>query len=390
MKLCTRLQQKARIHLTAVKFHCLFICGALICLSRAPYDSASAFIMSGADLRGRINHEQYGTFDKSKDAAKDTDKNSQKTVLFAAWTTPPRDQWSLTWNFTSIKGLEWFHLYLWMAKDLSWTQDWYIGGMFFGTAAVVMSGYLVFQTFLLKNYVEAWHYIGQFFWLLSSYWWMWGEIHDSEYPDEPETRHDHTHQARVIIGCAFCWVLAYYAVVKPFKLLPANSDEATAAYEEADIEPHSFVAPIIPTWRRYENLHILFWLGKDTAWIFDWSIMWWPFAALTVAIAADFVATTSLYPGYGIHHAHYVAQALWVVANLLWAFSDITYGEDLIPEPLLSPTSRSLRWWAAWLLVAALAGLAAVHAVWIAAAPRTPPRKAKADDPPPPAAAGPR
>jgi hypothetical protein len=352
---------------------------------------ASSIEMSGADLRGRTNHDQYGTFDKSEVEARDTDKISQKTAFLAAWTTPPNEKWSLAWNFTSTKGLEWFHLYLWMAKDLSWAQDWYIGGLFFGTAAVVMSGYLVFQTFIKKNHVESWHYIGQFFWLLSNYWWMWGEIHDSEYPDEPKIYPDHTRQSSILMGCAFCWVLSYYVVVKPFKLLPAISDEAAAAYEVTDMEPHSFITPIIPTWRQYENLHILFWLGKDAAWMFAWPAMWWPFAALTVALAADFVATTSLHPGQGIHHAHYIAQALWVLSNLLWAFSDITYGEDLDPQPLLSPAGprRSLRWWAAWLLVAGLAGLAAVHAVWIAAPSRAPARKPKADGPAP-AAAGPR
>jgi hypothetical protein len=342
--------------------------------------------MSGADIRGRSNHDQYGTFSKSGEAVKDGENISQKTFLFAAWTTPPNEKWTPTWNFASIRGLEWFHLYLWMAKDLSWAQDWYIGGMFFGTAAVVMSGYLVFQTLLLKNYIEAWHYIGQFFWLLSNYWWMWGEIHDSEYPDEPIIYPDHKQQAGVMMGSAFCWVLAYYVVIRPFKILPPTSDEALAAYEVADIEPHSVIVPFLPTWRLYENLHILFWLGKDTAWINGWSLMWWPFAALTAAIAADFVATTSLYRGHGIHHAHYIAQALWVLSNLLWAYTEIYFGEDALPEPLLSPASpsRGLRWWSAWLLVAAFVLLAAVHAAWILAGNRGPARKAKADD------AGPR
>lgn len=246
--------------------------------------------------------------------------------------------------------------------------------MFFGTAAVIWSGFLLFKTFLVKNYVESWHYVGQFFWLLANYWWMWGEIHDSEYPDEPKIYKDHTFQASIVMTAALLWIFAYYVVISPFKLLPITSEEALAPYTDGDIEPHAFLAPLVPTWRRYENLHILFWLGKDTAWIHRWPIMWWPFAVLTVVIAVDFVVTTSLYPGHGVSHAHYIAQAAWVLSNLVWAFSELYFGEEELPPPLIpvDPVSAaaSARWWSSWLLVAALAVLAAAHAAWIAASSR--------------------
>ena len=336
--------------------------------------------MSTSDLRGRGNADQYGTF--SSDGAR-TGTASTKTYLFAAWTTVPKDKWTPTWNFNTQKGLEWFHLYMWMAKDLAWAQDWYIAGMFFGTAAVLWSAFLLFQTFQIRNYIESGHYIGQFFWLLANYWWMWGEIHDSEYPEEPKTYEDHRFQAASLMLAAFGWLVVYHAVLLPFNLLPTTTEDALAPYADPEIEPHAVLAPLAPTWRSYENLHVLFWLGKDTAWSNSWPIMWWPFAALTVAIAADFVATTSLYPGRGVDHAHYVAQALWVLANLLWAFSELYYGEE-DPTPLfpadLAAAAAQPRWWCGWILVAALAVLAAAQAAWAYVSLRPPPSRAKADD----------
>jgi hypothetical protein len=324
--------------------------------------------MSSADIRERSNQGQYGTFNQNQQ--EESEDKDRKTRPLAAYTTIPNERWSLWWNFQSTKGMEWFHLYLWMAKDLSWTQDFYIGGMFFGTAAVVWSGYLLFQAFQLKNYVESWHFVGQFFWLLANYWWMWGEIHDSEYPEEPPIFKDHTYQASAIMTAALLWIVAYYAVIAPFKLLPETSEESKAPYKDGDIEPHPLLVPYIPTWRHYENLHILFWLGKDTAWIHRWPIMWWPFAVFTVAIAVDFVVTTSSYPGHGISHAHYIAQAIWVLSNLVWAYSELYFGDEDPPIPPLFSAdpvaaASSSRWVCSWFLVGAFAVVLAAHVAWI-------------------------
>jgi hypothetical protein len=44
-------------------------------------------------------------------------------ALLGAWRTLPHQPFSLLWFITSLRGAEWFHLYLWMMKDLAWTQN---------------------------------------------------------------------------------------------------------------------------------------------------------------------------------------------------------------------------------------------------------------------------
>ncbi len=50
----------------------------------------------------------------------DTHESGDSTPL-AAWTTEPLLPFSPRWLLFSIRGAEWFHLYLWMLKDLFWT-----------------------------------------------------------------------------------------------------------------------------------------------------------------------------------------------------------------------------------------------------------------------------
>jgi hypothetical protein len=46
--------------------------------------------------------------------------------------------------------LENIHLHLWLLKDLSWAQDWYYAGLFFGSLAVAFS-FLLFCSALISR-----------------------------------------------------------------------------------------------------------------------------------------------------------------------------------------------------------------------------------------------
>jgi hypothetical protein len=48
-----------------------------------------------------------------------------------------------------------------------------------------------------------------------------------------------------------------------------------------------------PTWRSYENVHIFFWLAKDTSWNHNWNVPWIVFSIPTVLVALDFVWQTA-------------------------------------------------------------------------------------------------
>jgi hypothetical protein len=312
---------------------------------------------------------------------------------FGALTTLPRDKWEWKW-FSTVKGSDWLHLYMWMVKDLAWAQGWYAVGMISGAAALVWSAVLEYLALKEKNYVEAWHYMAQFLWLLGNFWWMWGDLHDTAYPKEVPLYAEAKSQSAVVLIAAMAFLTFNYAVLRPFKLLPPAPDHSAQRYNDSEVKPppHLHLLFLFPTWRQYEHVHILLWLGKDLALALLAPVPWCAASALTLAVAADFAATTSSYPGMAVDHAHYVAQLLWVVASAAWAFDELLLrggDTDTDVAPLLPPTPaalRSGRWWSAWILIAALALLAALHAAWLALSPRIPPRpRAKAE--PPPAAA---
>mmetsp|Transcript_28467 Transcript_28467/g.75027 ORF Transcript_28467/g.75027 Transcript_28467/m.75027 type:complete len:121 (+) Transcript_28467:91-453(+) len=78
----------------------------------------------------------------------DSHHRVEEQWCLAAWFTYPYFKWRPRWYFTTIRGAEWFHVYLWLLKDLSWTQDWNYLGIFSGFAAVFWSLFLMFQVIL--------------------------------------------------------------------------------------------------------------------------------------------------------------------------------------------------------------------------------------------------
>ena len=60
-------------------------------------------------------------------------------------------------------------------------------------------------------------------------------------------------------------------------------------------------------------------------------LVWIIFVIPTLTVAFDFVLVTLFSKGLFIDHMHYVAQLLWVSANILWAFGEIYYPENDYP-----------------------------------------------------------
>ena len=309
--------------------------------------------------------------DSSRDA-----EEIPRTGCFGALSTLPNEPWELAW-FGTVKGSEWVHLYLWMAKDLSWAQGWYFLGLIFGVSAVLWSVYLLNESVRLTNYVEAWHYVAQFLWLFGNFWWMWGDLHDSSYPSETKIYPAAKLQAAVVFIAAMAWLVLYYALVRPLKLLPAPSVEADYKYSQSQVKPpaHLHLLFLFPTWRQYEHIHILLWLRKDTANCLVWPGTWCVLTILTLLVALDFAATTSFYRGMAVDHVHYVAQLLWVAAAAAWAGDELLLrrSEDDPAVPLLSLAPAELgsgRWYCACTLILALALVATLHAAWLALSDR--------------------
>ena len=100
------------------------------------------------------------------------------------WFHPPDVVFRPSW-LTSIRGSENFHIYLWILKDLSWAQSWWISGHVFGIAAILWSFYILSHTVRDRNTNEIMTNFSTFMWLFGNTWWMIGDIHGA-YPHDSQ------------------------------------------------------------------------------------------------------------------------------------------------------------------------------------------------------------
>jgi hypothetical protein len=153
---------------------------------------------------------------------------------------------------------------------------------------------------------------------------MSGEIYDHQYPPDNENGGYYTgrqHTAGAVLSVALGWIGFYYIVLRGHKEINVKPCKASLRkYDESGLVcRYSF----INSWREYENLHILWWWGKDAAWNLEIKEMWIVFAIPTVMMAFDFVISSFSVKKSWIDHVHYVAQFIWVVANLVWASGEL-------------------------------------------------------------------
>lgn len=81
--------------------------------------------------------------------------------------------WSIEYYFT-VRGSENFHIYLWVAKDLAWTQDAYWPSMIFGSMALAWCGVLAFNAIRHRSIDEVYMLIALTMWLAANFVWMAG------------------------------------------------------------------------------------------------------------------------------------------------------------------------------------------------------------------------
>lgn len=243
------------------------------------------------------------------------------------WLVDPDIDWNISWYF-EIRGAESLHLYLWVLKDLSWVQDWYMAGHIFGILAILWGCFILSHAVHYRNIKEIWTTIGQILWLFANLWWMMGEIHDDNYPSDTPIYEQRMLDARYIMLATIIWFIIYYSIIKPCKICyPTITSEAI--YDNTGLT--SRIPLLLRTWREYENIHIVFWLCKDYAWNILNPILWIIFVIPTLIIAFDFVFITLYQQELLIEHCHYIAQLLWVYANIVWAQGEIFY--PLVDKP---------------------------------------------------------
>ena len=67
------------------------------------------------------------------------------------------------------------HIYLWLLKDLAWSQDWYWPALIFGTMALAWCAVLFYEAYRLRSIYEAYMTVGITMWLAANFVWMAGE-----------------------------------------------------------------------------------------------------------------------------------------------------------------------------------------------------------------------
>lgn len=284
------------------------------------------------------------------------------------WLNAPDEPWS--WSFyLSERGLDNIHIYFWITKDLCWVQSWFFAGIAIGSTACLYALLLAFRAiYWQRNISLFWIKIAEFLWLFANFWWMIGELHDDHYGytdnDDNSIVDKYTHEGGCMLIATMVWVSLYYIILKPLKLLDEEDNH--------DVDATSSLKPrfsfFFKTWNEYENVHIFFWAGKDTAWNWWIQSMWIVFFVPTFIIGIDFVYITLRTKRLVIDHAHYFAQFMWVLANAVWAGGEFLITpnhDDPVPLGRFSSEARhTSRWYSSWVVIGSYIPLVALYVMW--------------------------
>jgi len=318
------------------------------------------------------------------------------------WMEWPDEPWSIRYYF-STRGQDNGHIYFWIMKDLSWLQCWYYEGHIFGFLALLWSLFMALKALNKERYDDAFIVLCQLTWLTGNFLWMNGELHDEKYPDEKSTYDARANEAGYMLLTAFCMISAYYVIWVPGEKLLSLTRSGGGREERGDdisviekrdrkrketYEPvdrvydrisreassskriyNKYPSLLFSSWKHYENVHILLWLGKDTAWNWEWKVMWMCFSIPTIIVGLDFLHKSLFTKRLMIDHAHYCAQFLWVFSNLIWAYGELFMAEsrDLPIDfwTFSTDAKKSARWYSTWVLLAAFVPLVVMYTVWI-------------------------
>lgn len=84
---------------------------------------------------------------------------------------------------------------------------------------------------------------------------------------------------------------------------------------------------VIPArYRKMENMHIIFWLGKDIAWCLFWKVL-----AVVMIIPTLIISVIIAYRTRKIKSelAHNLAVTFWISANALWMISEFFHFDTM-------------------------------------------------------------
>lgn len=288
------------------------------------------------------------------------------------------DKFSISSLLFTNRGAENVHVYLWILKDLSWTQGFYYPSIIFGALALFWCIILVLQAAIDRNYEEIYMLIAVTLWLFGNFYWMYGEIVRGD--DDINAV-----EGSYILEVALIWILCFHVVLQPLGLLTHNCNTSASRgrlYEEIGLHPRF---SYFKSWRQYEHIHTFFWCGKDWSWMRRIEYSWIAFSIPTVLIAVDFIWSSFRTRRMMIETVHYIAILMWIIGNLVWGYGELYISNDDDPififnNPLAHefPSNASLitgddymlnrtpyRWFSSWIIFSALFPIVLLYSIWI-------------------------
>lgn len=298
-----------------------------------------------------------------------------------------KSPWSPQIYFTT-RGAENLHIYLWLAKDLSWTQDWVVSGMLFGALAIAWTAVLFYLAISDKNWEEAYTLVPYALWLIANYYWMTGELINGD--DDivgPRTSY--------IMIAALGISLIYYFILLPLNVFDEHPSRTTmtkrpvestrASLTQTNIGVTSMALnenvvqlDLVPrfsffkTWRDYENFHVVCWIAKDMAWARVSVWMWLIFLFPALFVSTDFVYMTILKKEYLIDSMHYLSQWFWVLGCTAWAMGQVLSIPGELDDDIAidwfkfnNTSVKQCRWWGSLLILIGWLPIIGLYMVWL-------------------------
>ena len=213
--------------------------------------------------------------------AKDDKILSSSKFLYTLKSIMSHVIWSLyEWSDT-------IYVYLWIAKDLCWTQSWFYPGIVAASATVIWSVITLSYYITRRDFRNSWLHVAEFVWLLANFLWMYGELHDERNPHTKSVIVEYTAVSGLMMEGAMCWLAVFYLVIYPLRVL----QDVRYTNRESKCSRCNSSTTSLLCWSNshYEDLHVLFWLGKDTAWNHLNLVLWYLFLVPTLLVAVEFV-----------------------------------------------------------------------------------------------------
>jgi hypothetical protein len=139
----------------------------------------------------------------------------------------------LLFEFAAVTTVENLHTYLWILKDLSWAQAWYLPGWVCGSNAVLLSSLVCMGSLMHREFTDLWHNVAQLLWLSANFVWMAGDLHDATFPDEPPSAARGAQICAMIMILALCWLSVYFTFLHPLQILEDKKDSSRLTIESS-------------------------------------------------------------------------------------------------------------------------------------------------------------